>query len=217
MECCRTTSILNGPNKFIQLLPPANVVCEGYVFTPVCQSFCSQGGSTLAGTPPDQYTPQTRYNPRPGTPPTRYTPQTRYNPPGQGTPPRTREIWVTSGWYASYWNVFLFSVIFNIHPISFRIKLQKKFKMHTTKFNRFLRLLATTKFCDKLLASKIYLVISADNKTCKQMILQTDNFPECFQSVVEDWHGRCSGSDFTHCKTDDSLRQITGDELSLLE
>ena len=25
-------------------LPPANVGCEGYVFTPVCQSFCSQGG-----------------------------------------------------------------------------------------------------------------------------------------------------------------------------
>ena len=24
------------------LLPPANEVCEGYVFTPVCQSFCSQ-------------------------------------------------------------------------------------------------------------------------------------------------------------------------------
>ena len=24
-------------------LPPANEVCEGYVFTPVCQSFCSQG------------------------------------------------------------------------------------------------------------------------------------------------------------------------------
>ena len=24
--------------------PPANVVCEGYVFTLVCQSFCSQGG-----------------------------------------------------------------------------------------------------------------------------------------------------------------------------
>ena len=24
-------------------LPPANKVCEGYVFTPVCQSFCSQG------------------------------------------------------------------------------------------------------------------------------------------------------------------------------
>ena len=26
------------------LLPPANKGCEGYVFTPVCQSFCSQGG-----------------------------------------------------------------------------------------------------------------------------------------------------------------------------
>ena len=25
-------------------LPPANEDCEGYVFTPVCQSFCSQGG-----------------------------------------------------------------------------------------------------------------------------------------------------------------------------
>ena len=30
-------------------LPPANEVCEGYVFTPVCQSFCSQlGGSNPA-------------------------------------------------------------------------------------------------------------------------------------------------------------------------
>ena len=25
-------------------LPPANEVCEGYVFTPICQSFCSLGG-----------------------------------------------------------------------------------------------------------------------------------------------------------------------------
>ena len=32
------------PNGYIVLLPPANVLCEGYVFTPVCQSFCSQGG-----------------------------------------------------------------------------------------------------------------------------------------------------------------------------
>ena len=29
--------------------PPANVVCEGYVFTPVCQSFCSQGGVCVVG------------------------------------------------------------------------------------------------------------------------------------------------------------------------
>ena len=27
------------------LLPPASEVCDGYVFTPVCQSFCSQRGS----------------------------------------------------------------------------------------------------------------------------------------------------------------------------
>ena len=31
--------------SFTDLLPPANEVCEGYVFTPVCQSFCSWGGS----------------------------------------------------------------------------------------------------------------------------------------------------------------------------
>ena len=28
----------------LYFLPPANEVCEGYVFTPVCQTFCSQGG-----------------------------------------------------------------------------------------------------------------------------------------------------------------------------
>ena len=32
-----------GHNKKFKLLPSANEVCEGYVFTPVCQSFCSQG------------------------------------------------------------------------------------------------------------------------------------------------------------------------------
>ena len=31
------------------LLPPANEVCKGYVFTPVCQSFCSQGGMRGGG------------------------------------------------------------------------------------------------------------------------------------------------------------------------
>ena len=45
-----------------QLLPPANKVCTGYVFTPVCQSFCSQGGmsaSVHAGihTPPGRHPP----------------------------------------------------------------------------------------------------------------------------------------------------------------
>ena len=93
-------------------------------------------------TPPDQVHPQTRYTPGPGTPPTRYTPQTRYNPPGQGTPPRTRytpqtrEIWATSGWYASYWNVFLFSVIFNSPPPPFpsesNYKRSLKCTLHST-------------------------------------------------------------------------------------
>ena len=35
-------------NAFL-LLPPANVVCESYVFTRVCHSFCSQGGFSIPG------------------------------------------------------------------------------------------------------------------------------------------------------------------------
>ena len=88
-----------------------------------------------AGTPPDRYSPQAytppwagtppgRYTPWAGTPPGRYTPLGRYNPLGQvnpppraGTPSLVRytpqssacwEIQATSGWYASYWNAFLF-------------------------------------------------------------------------------------------------------------
>ena len=43
-------------------LPPANEFCEDYVFTPVCQSFCSQeGGVCLSAcwdTPPRSSTPR---------------------------------------------------------------------------------------------------------------------------------------------------------------
>ena len=53
-----TTKILYHPDLRTVLLPPANKVCEGYVFTPVCQSFCSQGGITRAGTPPWVGTPR---------------------------------------------------------------------------------------------------------------------------------------------------------------
>ena len=62
--------------RYASLLPPANVVCEGYVFTRVCHSFCSQGGG-------GEYL--TRCNPPwPGTPPgTRYTPQDQVHPPEQ--------------------------------------------------------------------------------------------------------------------------------------
>ena len=49
-------------NAFTRLLPPTNEVYEGYVFTPVCQSFCSRGGggesasvhAGIADTPPAQ-------------------------------------------------------------------------------------------------------------------------------------------------------------------
>ena len=36
----------------ISFLPPANEVCEGYVFTPVCQSFFSPGGGACLGPGP---------------------------------------------------------------------------------------------------------------------------------------------------------------------
>ena len=85
-------------DRIFVLLPPANVVCEGYVFTRVCHSFCSRGGwSTWQGTPPRADTPRDQVHPPgPGTSPwTRYTPWSRHppdqihpSPPGPGTPPR---------------------------------------------------------------------------------------------------------------------------------
>ena len=39
------TPIIYNKNSALWFLPPANEVCEGYVFTPVCQTFCSQGGA----------------------------------------------------------------------------------------------------------------------------------------------------------------------------
>ena len=73
--------------------------CEGYVFTPVCQSFCSQGGGGVPGqvppqagiplgraryTPGTRYTPLGKYTPRAGTPPL----PGQVHPPWAGTPPR---------------------------------------------------------------------------------------------------------------------------------
>ena len=80
------------------LLLPANEVCEGYVFTPVCQSFCSQGGS--ASVHAKIHTP---FIPRADHPPPWSRP-----PLGADTPLRSAcwEIRATSGRYASYWNAY---------------------------------------------------------------------------------------------------------------
>ena len=63
-------------------LPPANEVCEGYVFTGVC---LSTGGSTWAGTPQAG-------TPWAGTPPGRY-PLTGTPPPGQVPPQAGTPLW----------------------------------------------------------------------------------------------------------------------------
>ena len=78
-----------------------------YVFTPVCQPFCSQGRGLpqcmLGYTPPGADTPWSRY------------PQSRHplgadTHPGADTPLHSAcwEIRATSRWYASYWNAYLF-------------------------------------------------------------------------------------------------------------
>ena len=84
-------------------LLPANEVYEGYVFTPVCQSFCSQGGggvclSACWDTPPGTDTPRGAETPRSRHPP---------------SPLRSAcsEIRATSGRYASYWNAYLLKEI----------------------------------------------------------------------------------------------------------
>ena len=95
------------------LLPPANEVGKGYVFTRVCQSFCSQGvlPQCMLGYPQRADPPQKQTSPRAGTHP----------PLGAGTPPGSRpsrsrhparrracwEIQSTRGRYASYWNAIL--------------------------------------------------------------------------------------------------------------
>ena len=72
------------------LLPPSNVVCEGYVFTCVCQSFCSQGGSASvhAEIPPPEQTPQEQTPPKSRPLRSRHPP--RADIPSEQTPPRSR-------------------------------------------------------------------------------------------------------------------------------
>ena len=112
------------------LLPPANEVCEGYVFTRVCHSV--HGGVCLsacwvtpqeAGTPPprSRHTPQEQTPPRPraDTPLSRHPPEQA--PPQEQTtlPPSPGssvcwEIRPTNGRYTSYWNAFLFIFVSDV-------------------------------------------------------------------------------------------------------
>ena len=93
--------------NFKGLLSSATNMREGYIFTAICQSFCSQGGvclsacwdtHPLAGTPLRQVHPLGRYTSREGTPP-------------RSTPPNGH----CSRWYASYWNAFFGGELIFLH------------------------------------------------------------------------------------------------------
>ena len=120
-------------------LPPANEVCEGYVFTPVCQSFCSQGGclgSHLGGRfgglarRVSRPTSRGRLGVWPGEGVQAHTREDQAQAHGGGIPactetdtlhppPPTPAYGYCCGRYASYWNAFLFIHSFLpslIHP-----------------------------------------------------------------------------------------------------
>ena len=114
----------------VSFLRPANKVSgKGYVFTPVCQSFCSQEGCLPLGAwgclPLGQgvYTPLDKYpwHTSPGH--TSWTcthldtyPSNTYTP-SLCTPPCTDGHW--SRRYASYWNAFLFIIKSKLFLIRF--------------------------------------------------------------------------------------------------
>ena len=111
------------------VITPANEVCEGYVFTPVCQSFCSGGclpQCMLGYTPPSRSRPPRADTPWSRHPQSKYMPQCMLGytpwsrppweqtaPPGADPPPLHSACWeirATSGRYASYWNAYLLSM-----------------------------------------------------------------------------------------------------------
>ena len=86
---------MNDKAHPVLLLPPANEVCEGYVFTRVCHSV--HRGGTWAGIPQQVH-------------PTGQVPPWESTPWAGAPPPATvhARIRSTSGRYASHWNAFLF-------------------------------------------------------------------------------------------------------------
>ena len=117
------------------LLPPANEVCKGYVFTRVCQSFCSQEGVCLSAcwdTPPQQ-TPLAH---PPAHPLLWHTPL--WHTPDTHTPsgtPQCRACWEIRsmrGRYASNWNailLFLKSIFATVNQYKASV-LSIKYKVH---------------------------------------------------------------------------------------
>ena len=108
---------------------------QGNIFTPVCHSFCSQGGEGFSqpggfSLPPPRHgePPRSRHPPPPGwrTPPgmenhpppgwrtthTHTPPGRRTTPPGWRPPHPEADSGIRStiGRYASYWNAFLFKI-----------------------------------------------------------------------------------------------------------
>ena len=98
--------------QWLLLLPPAIEVWGKVIFL-YLSVILFMGGSNWTGTPQGRYTlrcgynPLGRYIPLVGTPPGRYTPPTVH-----------AGIRSTSGRYASYWNAFLFTIVFNMMSVN---------------------------------------------------------------------------------------------------
>ena len=85
--------------------------CEGYVFTGVCLSTRGAGGVCLSVCWDTTPSPGNRHPPLEQTPPRADTPLQSRHPPEQ-TPPSPAKDGHCCGQYTSYWNAFLFSVVF---------------------------------------------------------------------------------------------------------
>ena len=103
---------------FLRFLPPANEVWSKVIFLYLSVILFTMrweylsryppqaGTSPLGRYPPGRYNPTGQVHPPAGTPLGQVHPQGRYTP-------RSSAFWeirATSGWYASYWNAFLFEI-----------------------------------------------------------------------------------------------------------
>ena len=108
--------LLVSATQDISFYRPQRSCGHGNIFTPVCHSFCSQGGgegvclsACLDTTPREQTPPRREQTPPAGSRP----PGTTHIPlptPRSRQPPREADSGIrsTSGRYVSYWNAFLF-------------------------------------------------------------------------------------------------------------